>query len=187
MKKLLIFMLVLGMASLASALPTSLQISVGGVMEPTNSDIYLLPTETIVIDIWTTTEIYSGGGLEGYFSLGVDPTYGSFTGGTSQYPTETGTVYYSGNGAAYLPSTEAGDFGTIGSMQPSGSGMTGVIFDMIIFHCEAEGDAVINLYSVDFGATPYYSLIDTVTIHQIPEPMTVLLLGLGGLFLRRRK
>ena len=187
MKKLLIFMLVLGMASLVNALPTSLQISVNGVDEPVDSDIWLLPTETIELDIWTTAEIYSEGGLEGYFALGVDPAYGTLTGGVSLYPSEAGTVYYSGSGGSYLPSPEAGDFGTIGSMQPSGSGMTGVIFDSIIFHCEAAGDAIINLYTVDFAATPVYSLIDSVIIHQIPEPMTVLLLGLGGLFLRRRK
>jgi hypothetical protein len=28
---------------------------------------------------------------------------------------------------------------------------------------------------------------DTLTIHQIPEPTTIALLGLGGLLLRRRK
>jgi hypothetical protein len=32
------------------------------------------------------------------------------------------------------------------------------------------------------------AMIDTILIHQIiPEPMTIALLGLGGLLLRRRK
>jgi hypothetical protein len=36
----------------------------------------------------------------------------------------------------------------------------------------------------DYG---YANVIDIVTIHQVPEPASMLLLGLGGLLLRRRK
>ncbi len=50
------------------------------------------------------------------------------------------------------------------------------------FHCLATGDAYINLYADD-----QYTLLDSITIHQVPEPMSVLLLGIGGLLLRRRK
>jgi hypothetical protein len=49
------------------------------------------------------------------------------------------------------------------------------------FHCMAEGDAIIELWDESL------SKIDEVVIHQIPEPMTVTLLSLGGLFLRRRR
>ena len=42
-------------------------------------------------------------------------------------------------------------------------------------------DVVVNLYNSTFA------VVDTITIHQIPEPITFGLLGLGGLFLRRRK
>ena len=54
-----------------------------------------------------------------------------------------------------------------------------------MFRCIAEGDAVIKLYSTPAGAV--LTLQDTVTIHQIPEPMTVALLGLGGLALLRKR
>ena len=43
---------------------------------------------------------------------------------------------------------------------------------------------VIELYTTDFGTS---ELVDAVVIHQIPEPATIALLGLGGLLLRRRK
>ena len=186
MKKLLIFMLVLGMASLVNALPTSLQISVDGVEEPIDSDIWLLPTETIELDIWTTAEIYSEGGLEGYFVIAVDSGYGSLSGGLLAAPwTETSnSMYGAGSGNSYLTPPEQGILGAIGTLLSEGNGMTGTIFDSIIFHCEAPGDAYVNLYWTDFSTL---GLLDTVIIHQIPEPMTVLLLGLGGLFLRRRK
>jgi hypothetical protein len=42
----------------------------------------------------------------------------------------------------------------------------------------------ITLWDVGEG---YGSPQDTIIVHQIPEPTTMLLLGLGGLLLRRRK
>jgi len=50
------------------------------------------------------------------------------------------------------------------------------------FHCDGPGIVTISLIDSGTGAT-----IDTITVTQVPEPMTVALLGLGGLFLRRRK
>ena len=47
--------------------------------------------------------------------------------------------------------------------------------------CIAQGDAIINL--LDSGE----QVIDTLTIHQVPEPMMVTLLALGGLMIRRRR
>jgi len=35
--------------------------------------------------------------------------------------------------------------------------------------------------------TPVYTVSESLEIHVVPEPMTIALLGLGGLFLRRRK
>ena len=52
----------------------------------------------------------------------------------------------------------------------------------IDFHCKGLGDAFIFIYADD-----YYTLLDSITIHQVPEPMSVLLLGAGGLLLRKRK
>ena len=46
----------------------------------------------------------------------------------------------------------------------------------------SEGSSVLTLYAND-GVT----VLDTASITVIPEPMTIALLGLGGLFLRRRR
>ena len=46
----------------------------------------------------------------------------------------------------------------------------------------SEGSSVLGLYDSD-GVT----LLDSATINVIPEPMTIVLLGMGGLFLRRRR
>jgi hypothetical protein len=52
----------------------------------------------------------------------------------------------------------------------------------IDLHCLALGDAIIHL---DDSTT--FDIITTLTIHQVPEPMTIALLSLGGLLLRRRR
>jgi hypothetical protein len=68
--------------------------------------------------------------------------------------------------------------------------LTGKLVDEIDFHCEAMGDVTLTLvgiYDPGTGEAPTLTVMDTQIIHQIPEPMTLALLGLGGLFLRRRK
>jgi len=67
--------------------------------------------------------------------------------------------------------------------------MNGTVVDGITYLVEIAGDSTIILGSVvDDGQGCDMMLIsDTVVIHQVPEPMTMALLGLGCLFLLRRK
>ena len=180
MKKLILFMLICGVASLATA---GLTISVNSDPNPVDSEITIAPSDFLVLDI------HSNGDFAPTFLLVVDNAQGSIAGGIA-----TGNsgdtivdmnyyvpyfVYYAGlmphyNGISW---TLGGNFDS--------SLINGVVFDLIDFHCESPDDAIIMLFeSPDMGAT--WGLADTVTIHQ-PEPMTMALLGLGGLFLRRKK
>ena len=178
MKKLLVLLLVFGMASVAGA---TLQISVGGNPEPADSQIYLEPSETLIIDIWTDTDITPGVG-EGYWGIGVLPADGTLSGGVGLGQGTDTTIYAD---AGYV-SPEAGPWGGIATATVGAGGYAAgfVLYDDIVFHCVREGETVINLYW-DIFVEPM--LVDSVTIHQVPEPMTVALLGLGGLFLLRRR
>ena len=70
------------------------------------------------------------------------------------------------------------------------------VMDELVFHCESPTDVTISLVvgtgGLDYDEGGGYTdvaegtILDTVVVHQ-PEPMTIALLGLGGLFLRRRK
>ena len=179
MKKMLVLMLVLGMASAASA---TLQISVDGNLEPVSSEIFLEPSETLMLDIWTDAGL-SEGSDEGYWAITVDPMQGTISGGVSTTG-NTDAIWYGGPVGGYAPG-EGAWMGTasVTNTYPAGT----VLFDEIVFHCETEElDAVITLYRMnDFAGD--VTAVDTVTIHQIPEPMTLALLGIGGLFLVRRK
>ncbi|MFH1371992.1 MAG: PEP-CTERM sorting domain-containing protein [Planctomycetota bacterium] len=184
MKKLLVLLMVLGMASMASAM---LQISVNGNPEPVDSLIFLEPSQELILDIWTDSDIVAGDG-EGYFGLVVNLANGSIALGSGAAviePPDDGVTVEHGFGAveAGIPLPPGVDGSVVGiwltttAIIPLGT----VIFDGFIFHCEGIGDAIIQI--VDEGGT----VVDTVIVHQIPEPMTVALLGLGGLFLKRRK
>ena len=70
------------------------------------------------------------------------------------------------------------DYGAV----PAGT----MLFNDIKLTCRGFQNAVVSLYNVSDNFDNLI-LLDTVFIHQIPEPMTLGLLGIGGLFLRRRK
>jgi hypothetical protein len=191
MKKFLIFVLVLGMASLASATMT-LNISVDGIVDPPDSTIILYPSDYVTLDI------HSGGYHQGsdyddsvYFALVADTGYGTISGGVvciPPAPVDSSIIEgVSPVDAGMCSEPENGIYGWIGAIITSGSVDTpaGIYFDEIVFHCEAPGDVVVKLYTTtDFETI---NLVDSVIIHQVPEPATIALLGLGGLLLRRRK
>ena len=173
MRKLLILMLVLGMASMANA---ALTLTIGGA--DAGTEYTLMTTDTIWIGVNTDTAVQ----FDAVVVIPDDPCSlagGSWTGGNVLYipPAKPGSTtnfspYSPGYGegwylAASSPSTVLPQAGLIAEYE---------------FHCDAEGDVMINLL-----ASNWTTVLDTVTIHQIPEPMTMALLGVGALLLRRRK
>lgn len=183
MKKLLVLLLVFAMSSVAGA---TLQISVDGNPEPVDSEIWLQPSETIMLDIWTDAEIQFFGG--GPWMLVVATHLGSFTPGTALPPMIYGTPVQTVDNPFVIPPEGLEGIWGIAvntSMDPIAAGT--VLYDEIIFHCEGlEYDTVIYLMDAPDGV-PGSIIYDMVVIHQIPEPMTIALLGLGGLFLLRRR
>jgi hypothetical protein len=184
MKRLLVLTMVLAMAPFAVA-----NLTIGADGDP----VSIGPSDTLLL------EIISDGDYAPTFMLVVDNAHGSISGGaltsnSGDWPYNYN--YYVPNFAyvvgispdPWLPpytATVNGISWTLG-YNDNGSNVSGVVFDQIEFRFEGPGDAVIQLWhSPDFGFS--WVLDDTLTVHQIPEPITMALLGLGGLFLRRRK
>jgi hypothetical protein len=184
MKKLLAVMLVFGMASFANAM--TLQISVDGNPDPVDTQIMLAPSETIMLNIHSPDGYASGDDV--YFALIVDPQYGTITGGmvTAAAPPDSGIYGYDALANGLSPGgVDDGPWGAV--MNIAGTAVApGVYLDEFIFHCEALNyDTIVSLWSTPDFAT--FTLEDQLTIHNIPEPATMALLSLGGLFLLRRR
>ncbi len=172
MKKLLILMLVLGLTSAANAVQ---MISLNGRTD-INEITIVAPSGQVTIDVYddlvaNPTDdfiVYLDIGLmsEGLYTLS-NPRLGD---GAGDFPATFGQGTYG----------DYDDFEVNQAWAVGSDPVAGTIF-LVDLHCEGEGDVLVELY--DAGST----LIDSAVIHQIPEPMTIALLGLGGLFLRRRR
>jgi len=60
--------------------------------------------------------------------------------------------------------------------------LPGVQFEISVFIANV-GD----VYTIDLYASDWVTILDSGTVTVVPEPMTIALLGLGGLFLLRRR
>ena len=187
MKKCLILLLVLGMASWAHA--GLINVVMSGYDDLDQSDS-ITESDIVYIEIW----LANGATSDGYdLDLHV---YGPGTlmevdgGPNANHQMGVGMWAYSGivdNDIAQM--TEAHLFGQFNSA-------TALIGGLAI-HCDGEGDVLVDLTlkaaRVDpEGGDAYQNLTEAdlgdLTIAQVPEPMTIALLGLGGLLaLRRRK
>ena len=177
-------MLVLGMASLANA-TLQLAISVDGDDDPLDSEYTIAPSEHLELDIHGSTDA----GESVYWMMLVKDAEGTITGGNAAAGSLSSIfpAYYTVDSMGYMGIDSEVYNGISGSIADVGAIAGPVLVDLIDFHCEAPGDATVELWTGASDSTGAYTLVDTAVIHQIPEPMTMVLLGLGGLFLRRRK
>jgi hypothetical protein len=168
MKKLLVLMLFLSLAALANA---TMVITVNGV-DWADSKLTITPSTTVIVGI-------SDDGQTGPKSLALG--VGALSAGPGSLDASKVVLPFGGTA---VMSDNALTAEALGIQTPfialEIGGYVGTVATDMFFHCDGEGDAI--LYLVDNDG----EVIDSQVIHQIPEPMTLALLGLGGLLLRRR-
>jgi len=183
MKKYLVLLLILGLATASQA---NLVIQSGGA---TVTEVTLAPSESITIGLFTTTGSISDYTLD--LKL-VDPKTGALTGfgemitGNVAFPA---AMMFTG---AWVGTPTANNGRITGSnfgipLSAPQSIMTG-----LVIHCLGLDEVELQVISaggttIDAASIPAGQVIGRLLIHQIPEPMTLMLLGLGSLFLVRRK
>jgi hypothetical protein len=163
MKKVLVLMLVLGLASAA------------------NAALVLSPDELTISDVGLTGVVYAGNDADGGYEAWVeisDPGIANFEGDPAF--TEGGNPNGDSTLTAYPEYGAWYDF-IVSSLSPDAPVVAGDHLAINLVGVSM-GQTQVNLYADD-GETLMGSSVVTV----VPEPMTIALLGLGGLFLRRRK
>ena len=192
MKKLLTVLMVLSMAAMANA-AVVINVDMG-------ADTELAAGETATISIVATNE-QSPSDL---YLFVTDGSFGTVSGGSvvwSDFSATAGEMtLHDGAGDQHVDAvrqygwpgwpdaTQTYYISLTGNTNPLT--MNGTVVNGITYRAEIAGDSTIILGSVvDDGQGGYLmsAVLDTVVIHQVPEPMTIALLGLGGLLLRRRR
>ena len=161
MKKILVLMLVLGMTSMASA---ALTFSV--------DTVTILTGATTVVGIESDVAGFAWTGYVGYAPGNAELTGMVATAAAGPDATVTNDPF----GYAGYYKIEALDY------TPPSDILAGVQFNGTI---TGHTEGTYNVYLMSPWSAP--GLQDTLLVNVIPEPMTLGLLGLGGLFLRRRK
>ncbi|MFA5291397.1 MAG: PEP-CTERM sorting domain-containing protein [Phycisphaerae bacterium] len=173
LKKMLVLLAILALANLASA-AISLQTSASGTdFSDPGAAIDLMPSDTIWIGIYQDIQLNANTMI-----FITAPAPGSWTGQSVVFtpPALSGVPGWTYYGVIEGMDAWNGDFGLPGTEQ-GGPGL----FGAVQFHCDAPGDVFITLTDENLNQ------MDTLVIHQIPEPATMVLLGLGGLFFRKKK
>ncbi len=222
MKKVLVLMLVLGLASMASATVIDLvAVDVGQSAGRTGTvENPLQPSDVIGIKLVLNHNPYPGSGYpsyDGYLLSSMDLDLhvagpGSMDAGTWDKTHENPVWQYNPLLSPFVvndnnPWFEIGNgLDQITAVSLAGvsanQGAVDLMWDLLL-HCDGEGIVTLDLtlnglseyaeYQTP-GGGPYPEWtamvegdLGDLVIHQIPEPMTLALLGLGGLFLRLRK
>ena len=173
MKMWLVVVIVL---SLAAAARADLRLSVNGQIDPPYP-IALTSGQTANIGIWS-----DGGGLaDGVGYLVVSGPAAADIAGASHYVSEE-LIYVVGSG----PFQGAVGF-DLKDADPENSPFLpgGTLVDNITLGSNGTGQIELKLWFDETGGQP--QLMDTQVFNMAPEPMTIGLLGLGGLFLCHRK
>jgi hypothetical protein len=208
MKKLLVLLVVLGLVSVANAgvIDVSITSINGAAITPWVHEVTINPSDTIdfrIVFNAPNTEFLFG--INSFFDITGPGTldWSHFVLATFDPETEVWTnvdLKATYDRLLHVQGTEGGKQYILDGAADKGSAGTGTgtenwIVKNIYLHCDEIGTVTVKLSNRGNGSI----VTDTnrtivpwnygpgIIIHQIPEPMTLMLLGLGSLFLIRRK
>lgn len=168
---MLTLLLVLGLASAASATVSYVQVG-----DALPGGTFVINVNGLKTDMAWAEGLYTSDGTQGSGLMDI-----------------TGVTMYNGSGevlegylaaAIYFPSYDGADLEAAVPLEGEVGSGNGTWFSLdVSVSSGAVVDDILTFSRVDSS----YTEIGTFGVTVVPEPMTIALLGLGGLFLRRRK
>lgn len=182
MRKLLILMLVLGMASVANATMLTFAYSAGGTDVPQNTSI------TINVTADVNAQSFELGGILITGDWSSPPTLGTVDSGFTTF--SSAGIIDDGSAPADVWINQVA--GTAPGGSPVAIGV--VLYDFTLTTGSTQGNTITIDAWAGFLPPPVLVQLNATDVNPtalvldiIPEPMTIALLGLGGLLLRRRR
>ena len=193
MKKLLILMLVLGMASLANATVTYQYRDAAGTTPISVVNVSISTNFTVVVSglaadmgltggVYDNNDWFNPGGLVDFTGYAIVPNSGTGSlDGTSPRAGNLANITHFGTMDGYTF--------TIDDLEDADATNDPESGDFFVFDLSVLGGATSGSFTIDILDSGNNDIGDVGggTMDIVPEPMTIALLGLGGLLLRRRK
>ena len=183
MKKLVVFIMFLGLASTAHAVlyTGGLDFTLNGETQP--AEIWLEPSQSVKLGL----ELLDGHDILGYtLDYVLSNETAELLAGGIEFPT-----VFSFPGSAVVGGAQNVTITAAQFLVPAVEGPS-VLMTELYIHCLGPGDVLLEIIAqagttINGEAIDPGTVIHALTIHQVPEPATTALLGLGGLLLRRKK
>lgn len=167
MKKFLVLFLLSMVVSANAGLVIYVKLADGLWADYADSKLWVTPSTTIELGVMDLT----GQTQPGSLALGLTAGPGSLD-ASGVVGLQGVTAMMQDDAAA---AKEYGVENPFVAMEITNATSQGMLLRSVLFHCEGEGDVTVALVDDDG------QIVDSQIIHQTPEPMTLALLGLGGL------